>query len=96
MNDHLQAVLSDHFRLVLIGAAPMVGILLFLLFTLLALRMRARKKSGRMNNADREMTSIGATTWDAYQGPATQGPSTVDPVDPPAKDIGGRAAERRR
>lgn len=88
MNEQLRAIFSDHLHLVLMGVLPMAAILLFLLLTLLLLRMRARKKSARMDNAEREMTGLGATTWDSYQGPATLGPPTFDPSCDPAATPG--------
>jgi ABC-type Fe3+ transport system permease subunit len=77
--------MNEHLDFFLLGAAPIAGVLIFLLLALLVLRRRARKKSKRMSKAEREMTGLGATTWEGYHGPATLAGSTVDPLEPPEK-----------
>jgi hypothetical protein len=63
---------TDFFFLVLGAASPFLGVLAALLVALLALRVVARAKAARMSRAEFQHTGIGASTWDAYQGPSSE------------------------
>lgn len=61
------SLMKDSFDLLLLSSAPLLGVIVFLLFALMILRLRARAKASRMLRAEQGHTGLGATTWDAMQ-----------------------------